>query len=306
MRIMFKGWEYFGMGNYNIVYVNPNKSEVLKIQRISDSSADPSNESEGSKIQRIARALDVPIRSVRIWNTINSEVTPLARIYEYKETVGWVCPFIEGRQANDKEMRTAVIDIFNSSGRILIDGTATKNFITTPSGQVICVDIGMALQLEKREYLINGSRRSFSSLDAWKLMEPGYQDFFQTNGKIYPHTIATTKALLFIKNMRPDILDLTFLKEDLTLTKLLAKAYDVQYQHDASRDEVIAATERLGRDYPETIEGIKKSCKHLLENYIHSRGTLDISGVFSPSIVTKLLRNQNLIQIKIVLILLPN
>lgn len=298
-------WTPLGQGTYNYAYVNSSKTEVLKIQK------QPS-------------ATDTPERSVRLWNQINAHVRPPARLQEYKGRLGWVCPFVQGRQANDKEMRKALIDIFNLSGRIIVDAMAPQNFVTTKSGQVVCIDIGMALQLEKRENDFfskkNNRRKSITSLEAWADLVWDFQPFFKKNERLYPQTVRTVKALLFIKNNRPDIFNVDFLKRNLQLTKKLAKAYDVQHNRGipmsrvirdaithldsaekvaSTHPEVKKGTEILSEKRPITIENLKESCKTELTKYIKSRGSLDISGVFSPGLLTRIFRNQKLTKFKV-------
>jgi hypothetical protein len=90
---------------------------------------------------------DLPERSVRLWNEINPDLEPEATLISTEMGDGWACPFIKGVQASDHEMSVALIDIFNRTGRIVVDATAPENFIKTPSGKVVCIDIGMALQI---------------------------------------------------------------------------------------------------------------------------------------------------------------
>jgi hypothetical protein len=298
-------WSYLAEGTYNYAYVDALRTEVLKLQK--------------RDVQ-----WDTLERSVRLWNQINSHVPPPARIQEQWGHMGWVCPFVEGRQASDSEMRGALIDIFNSSGRIVTDAAGPKNFVTTKSGQVICIDIGMALQLEKREsefYSDKSSRRkSITSLTAWGELVDVYQPFLKQQKEEYPQTVNTVKALLFIKNNRPDILNVDFLKGDLELTNKLAQAYDIQYEHgmvkrkeivnaikDIEQAKKVASTpsevskgrEILSEKRPITIDSIKESCLNELNNYIKSRGSLDKSGIFSPVLLTLLFKNQRLTEIKV-------
>jgi len=123
---MNQNWSLLGEGAYNIAYINPQGTLVLKIQK--DKPYDT----------------DLPERSVRLWNEINPHCTPEAYVVNTKYGMAWVCPFIKGRQATDDEMSNAIIDIYNNTGRIVVDATAKNNFITTHKGKVVCIDIGMA------------------------------------------------------------------------------------------------------------------------------------------------------------------
>src|SRR3989338_631154 len=127
-------WKKLGEGTYNVAYVSDDGKSVLKIQKSDDKT-------------------DTPERSVRLWNTINPDIPPPARLEQTEKGVGWVCPFIKGKQASDKEMSIALIDIYNKTGRIIVDATAPKNFVKLPfpRSRVVCVDVGMAIQMEQRD-----------------------------------------------------------------------------------------------------------------------------------------------------------
>ena len=204
-------WVFLGAGSYNKAYRSRDGEEVLKIQKTSD-------------------ATDAPERSVRLWNAINAHIPPPARLANTEFGSGWVCPFVQGVQASDKEMATALIDIFNNTGRVVVDATAAKNFIRTPTGQVLCVDVGMMLQLERRNDpgFAPLRRQSIVSLNMWRDTKSNYEPFLKTCAFTNPDTVNTVKALVFIKDNRPDIYDVNFLKTNPELVRKLAQAYDKQ------------------------------------------------------------------------------
>ena len=205
-------WELLGEGSFNRAYKSIDGKEVLKIQKTTD-------------------ATDTPERSVRLWNVINAHVPPPARLEASELGMGWVCPFIKGKQASDKEMACALVEIFNNTGRIIVDATAPKNFIRTPTGEIVCVDVGMALQFEQREDSAFAAvrRKSFVSLKMWDShLRTRYNDFFKECEVTNPETVNTVKALVFIKDNRPDMQDVSFLKDNQALVKKIAKAYDAQ------------------------------------------------------------------------------
>lgn len=219
-KLLKDDWIFLGEGSFNKVYKSKDGKEILKIQKdLSDST-------------------DTPERSVRLWNAINSHLSPPARL----EGLGWVCPFIEGVQASDKEMADALIDIFNKTGRVVVDATARKNFIRTPAGETVCIDIGMALQFERREdkHFAEIRRKSRVSLEAWKDLEDVYKPFLTECAKKNPTTVNVVKALVFIKDNRPDLYDATFLKTNPDLVDKLAIAYNVQKKEFlADLDQVV-------------------------------------------------------------------
>lgn len=212
-----KDWEYLGAGSYNTAYRSKDRLEVLKIQKRRDDETDR------------------PERSVRLWEQLNPippGPPPPPYMCEHDGKLGWVCPFVVGRQSTDDEMSAALIDIYTRSGRIVVDATAPKNFVTTPptekypDGQVVCVDIGMALALERREDEFFA--KSLTSLNAWGDLNEVYDGWLPQYSRTYPHTVDTVKALLFIKINRPDIMDVDFLKNDYALIARLSSAYTKQ------------------------------------------------------------------------------
>lgn len=219
-------WIFLGEGSYNKVYISEDHTVVLKIQKNSSGT-------------------DTPRRSVRLWNAINAHYPPPASIKKSEFGDGWVCPFIQGDQASDEEMANALIDIFNNTGRIVVDATASKNFVTTSEGQVLCVDVGLALQLERREeiHFKDIRRKNFVCLNAWSKLSEAYNRFYKDSSFIYPKTVNIIKALIFIKYNRPDIYDANFLKTNPELVEKLAKAYDRQNRDEALNNLDIAQTQ---------------------------------------------------------------
>ncbi|MDR3502518.1 MAG: hypothetical protein P4L79_08035 [Legionella sp.] len=209
------GWHFLGEGTFNRVYLSDEGKEVLKIQKTMNQA-------------------DAPERSIRLWNAINPDRFP-ARLLDTAQGIGWVCPFIAGEQASDSDMVDALIDIYNKTGRIVADATAPTNFIKTPDGQVVCIDVGMAIQLERREekqFSQRVRRHSVTSLDSWSSLKSDYEPFFKMRSEIYPETVKMVKALVLIKDNRPDMVDVDFLKTTPELVGKLAKAYDRQNSLD--------------------------------------------------------------------------
>lgn len=272
VTIMPKGWKYLAKGSFNTVYQSMDNSLVLKL---------PINKNIHT---------DTPERSIRLWNMINPDIKPPAHIQQTEEGRGWVCPFIQGVQASDKEMSDCLIDIYNRTGRIVVDATAPKNFIKTKAGnQIVCVDIGMALQMEYRQdthYTDVDRRKSLVSLNAWNNYKEDYEDFFENNESTHPETINIVKALVFIKSNRPDIYDVSFLKTNPESIKQLAAAFDHK-THNAT----IIGYNLLEQQISSTLYNIKESCLIELQRYIDSRGSINIEGVFEPSNVTKIFRD---------------
>ena len=209
-------WTKLGRGTYNQAYLSDDKKLVLKIQR------------EDLKLVDIP--MDLPERSVRIWNEVNPDFP--AFIAKTKNWTGWICPYISGVKPTDKEISDCIIDIFNKTGRIVEDAAGRDNFKKTPEGRVVCIDIGIALQMEQRDQVFLPGKltrsKSAVSLYAWDKLMEGFSEFFPQARIFRPITVDTVKALLFIKTNRPDIFDVSFLKQSPLLIDQLAKGYDLQ------------------------------------------------------------------------------
>lgn len=251
-------WQLYGHGSYNRVYLNNDKQQILKILRAKHAYT------------------DFPKRAVKLWNKINLDF-PAELVKKDGKNYGWICPYIKGRQSTDDEIKQKLIEIFNQTGRIVTDAVSAKNFITMDTRKVVCVDVGLALTLEKCESRSQPfyRQRSQTSLRAWQALEADFQPFYKKGKTNYPDTVALLKALIFIQNNRPDIKDVTFL-QDSELVKLLAKAYKVQYTTnlkntswpEATPDLVAFAQQRLLETRPKALADLQHYCQTHLDNYL--------------------------------------
>lgn len=308
-------WTFLGQGSFNKVYVSDDNKEVLKIRHLKP---DPT-----------LLFIDEPSRSVRLWNEINSNLSTKAYTTTEFSQDGWVCPYIAGEQASDNEISHALLDIFNHTGRIVLDAVSPKNFVKTPEREIVCIDIGLALQMEERDENFFDERRrkkSFSSLDAWGLLQETYDHTYFSRGKgHHPKTIETIKALLFIKLSRPDIFNVNFLRDNDKLLKQLAKAYDdikaELFEDDTDIDiaireldsnspspqpilskdstSVLQANTRLQKEVPVNLEQVQQACRQLFMQYLKARGTIDSSGYFNPTLKTVFFRSEQLTKQKV-------
>ena len=205
------GWSYLGQGTWNYVFVNQDKTRVLKI-----SVADDNN-------------LDAPERSVRLWNQINPAFNSARVIPITSAFCAWECPYIEGVSANDEEIADCLVDIFSQTdGRIIMD-PHQDNFIKTKEGRIVCIDIGMALQFEP-----NRRNRSYSyTTDAeWdgNYLRAYRAWMHRING--LPRTIAVLKALYLVKNAFPRYKNVDFIKQYQSLLHF-ERAFDCVFSdHD--------------------------------------------------------------------------
>ena len=269
-------WTLIDNGSFNWIYCNGAKEDGDLIFKVAIDHKSPLETTAVHNMDNYAR-------SVRIWNEINPDIDPPARIEEVMlstgKAIGWVCPFIVGTQPSDSEISDALIKIFNRTGRIIVDATAKNNFKKTPEGKVICIDIGMAVQLEaQNEACLFGTKRrsSFSSLETWHEMSQTYTNWFSDTPyhETVPQTIQTVKALLFIKDHRQDIQNADFLTTNPQALAILAKAYDAEHVPDTleikpteaeKRDAIYAAEHLLVTEYDLTLETMKQYCREKLQ-----------------------------------------
>ena len=293
-------WKKIGQGSYNTVYLSSDGRKVLKIQR---------------KHNTKDAEYDFPERSVRLWNEVNSHILPRAYVvYNSEYGNGWVCPYVPGRKANDKEIAMELISIFNATGRVVVDATVNKNFIRSKGGKVICVDIGMAARIEgvENKYTFKYGRRKGSvvSNNSWRHLRDNYTEHFQSSKKLYPKSISVIQALLYITINRPDISNANFLKYNDSLLRKLAKAYvkgkeidepifreEIEnYIYDEDSDENMECLAEMELKLKSTKESLKAN----LLNYINSRGLINQEQKFVASFSTVFFRNVTLTNYKVI------
>ena len=260
-------WRRLGAGSYNTSYRSEDGTLVFKVSH----DASPT---------------DLPERSVRLWNLLNAHIQPPAKISRQKINdkwvTGWICPYIEGRQATDQETRDELLNIFNRTGRIITDATAPNNFLRARNGQIICIDIGHALEMEKRETaaLVGLTRKpSLTSLEAWSehYDHQSGRSWINNAQLAFPKAINAIKALLFIKNHRPDITNVSFLQKSSKTIQLLAQAYDSGAEPFLSQ----ALNLLIEKRNPD-LENTKQKCRGFFLEYLLSRGTIDKHEQFIP------------------------
>ena len=131
---------------------------------------------------------------------------------------------------------------------------------------------GLAGIAAKNSELAHHRRVSIESIKTWNLEKEGYDPYFAAEKELSPKTVAITKALLFIKQHRPDILDVSFLKTEPTTVAELAKSWDLSIDHTKVTSKALSI---LQNKQPLTLQAIKDSCKQELQRYINSRGSIN-------------------------------
>lgn len=286
--------ECLGSGNYNNAMRHGNRVFKYQNNKVNAKSSTDSAE-----------------RSTRLFNQINGHLGIKAELLENQVVIdpqsnqpeiksGWTCPFIEGQQASDAEISKELIKIFNRTRRIVMDAPGDKNFLKTKEGLIICIDIGMALELEATESQAlldpNQSDQSLVSNNVWRQLKPTYTKYFQHHQSNFPETVNTLKALIFIRE-HSLMHDASCLERDPALINQFARAYDLQLQSPGHED-IKKAEDQLNQIKPATFENLKNSCIEELERYINSRGSM-IDNKFSPSLITRFFRNVELTRTKV-------
>lgn len=235
--------KYLGKGNYNIVFRLD--KEILKIPiNLKDTSEQP------HRVMRIWRELnDHPFETVNSIQLSPEELKSLGiDCKRTNSTDAWLAPYVEGRQSSDSEISRALIEIYRTTGRIVIDAPSKENFITTLSGQIVCVDVGMAIRLSNthsnKTHEPDLSLRRQSSIESEKLWTPNFAKdclsyHAQCNRAGYPISTQVIQALLFINQFRPDLIDLHFMLENSQLLNKLAQTYRDRIKNSTDRPEEI-------------------------------------------------------------------
>lgn len=178
-------WEYLSHGSFNVAYRSKDGTHVLKIPRYTN------------------KAADFPTRAVRLWNELN----PTLPSKTTQDGTGWIAPYIDGTEPTQAEVISKLIDIYWTTGRIVVDasscvsGTTLGNFkkvtLTDGSHRIVCIDPGAAVLLTEETF-----SRSQTSLNFWKNSNSAYDAFLaKTARSDINHFI---KALLYIDRHLPD------------------------------------------------------------------------------------------------------
>ncbi|PJD93551.1 MAG: hypothetical protein CK424_01755 [Legionella sp.] len=256
-------WKFIGSGSSHVAFVDKDKKWVFKML-IPDEN-DMRHPYEDSK------------RSVRIYNEINKNLTRPAKEIEIDNLPpeysirtpahGWISAYIDGRQATDEEIKALVLYIYNTTGRILIDATTMGNCLTLPDGRCVCVDIDLALKLDREEDNLLSDplpRASFASLETWNSFQKKIPEYgLAAKENHFPLTSKLIKALIFIKSIRPDIRNVSLLNGPTELN-WLASAYDEMMSPLNTNIIINLAQDLLEQERPAHLSNLKSTCVDLI------------------------------------------
>ena len=265
-----KHWVEISEGKYQTARLNPSHTRLFRYP----------NEPDDSTSQ--------PHRLARIWNEMHPDSLFEAFVHHDVElALGWVSPFIPGRESTDKEISDELLNIYQSTGRIVARAHAPKAFTTGPNGKAKCVDVSMALKLGNHMFRAE-SFESFISAQQLNTIPPLFwlQHIAQ---KI--NTINTIKALLFVQKHRPDIWDISFLKIYPSLLERLANAYDLE-------SPVNVALNLLTECKPINFDHLKTQISSKITLYIQNRGEIHAQS-FIPNRVSRWFRDPQTTELRI-------
>lgn len=315
-------WKPLAGGTYNQVYLNTEATLVFKEVHNTEFDTDTP--------ERSVRLWNLLNPHLRPKAKIATVIIDRVKVY------GWTCPYVQSKyettlsqesliglteqqriehrarnkvayvnamrdptlkNQEDEDIANALINIYNRTGRIVVDAAGSGNFITTAAHGVVCVDIGMALLLEDKETNcldMYARRNSFVSNNAWEQVHTDlHSRVLKDKNLLFPKTAAMTKALLFIRAYRPDIAHVNFLK-NYQAVEQLGQAYDVA--SDTAHETGMAL---LDKEQPVMLISLKQNCERVLLDYIHSRGALDENKTFKARGITQYFRNALLTTLKV-------
>lgn len=273
-------WSFLGKGKFNHVYRNAEGTLVFKIQIKSNG------------------LLDSPQRSVRLWNQINHDLEPKAKVFSSGKHVGWISPFIKGNRSTQSEIINTIIDIYNRCGRVVLDAIVPANFITLDNGKVVCIDIGMALQLQKKQDELGIENWSFASVADWnrnfqKRYLPWFNTYCKSTTSPYQQVAETTKALFVMQLYFPHYINVDFLKEPqyTGLRKALADELDQPGSFKKNKKQMFALRNihpcGLKTEEPEYKIFLKTKFQEFIESL-----PVAYSGKFASPLIIQIHRNQ--------------
>lgn len=137
------------------------------------------------------QSVNSPERAERKWAMINQDIPVHVFWDEGGDALGWMTPYLGREIPNDDLINSAVIDIYQRTGNIIVDACITSNFIKY-QGKAICIDMDLAIHRESLS-----SSTYFNSTIASSI----FDNFFACS-QVYGNlkTQSTIKTLLFLED----------------------------------------------------------------------------------------------------------
>ena len=265
-----KNWVEISEGKHQKARLNPSQTRLFRHP----------NEPDDSTNQ--------PHRLARIWNEMHPDSLFEAFVHHDEESpLGWISEFFHGHESTDNDISDELLNIYQSSGRIVVNAPALKAFTTRPDGKTKCVDVSMALKLGNHMF----RAASYESLISAGELNTKYAMFWWQHMTKKVKTIYTIKALLFIQKHRPDIWDVNFLKIHLSLLERLAGAYDLE-----SPESI--ALQILEQCKPINFDHLKTQISSKITIYIQNRGEIHAQS-FIPNKLSRWFRDPQTTELRI-------
>lgn len=206
-----KYYWFLGEGSFNRAYSSTSiPCEVLKVAKHSIGS----------------HPVNSPAHSVSVWNEINPDYPARETQVEYDEAIhnAWICPFIPGKRPSTEEICQTIMEIYERTDRIVIDGYVPDNFVKMRDGRIICIDIGLALKLDPTSPT---SKAYFESHEMVRI----YSESLRTHNDrktIDARITQLIRALLYLAIYQPSHITLPDLKTNKRLIEQLAALFDTK------------------------------------------------------------------------------
>ncbi|NBX85046.1 MAG: hypothetical protein EBQ95_05490 [Gammaproteobacteria bacterium] len=200
----------------------------------------------------------IPIEHLaQAWQDVNGEKASIVMDPELGQ--GIVVPHhirVTGLSIN--EIIIKLLQIYEGTGRILLD--KNLNFFKDASGHVYTNEVFLALNLTEKHFEINQTDRI--------LYETQFKQDILFNAKPADIVKSTLKALIFISQCRPDIIDLSYLYQNMPSILLIANGFLPR-----GEENLEVALNELKKYYPENEElcRVKNNCAEILNMYKTSK-----------------------------------
>ena len=206
-------WMHLDTGSFNDIFISTNPEEgiywVRKYPR-----------EDGTDLDF---ALSHPKRVTAIWKKINPDLP-----VQLDESGGWQIPYIAGTKPTDAEVAKTLLDIYQKTKYIIIDGANSDNLIKRPDGRVVCVDLDLAYHAEDpisqeyiKAYVFNQQRNQLT---------PRYANYFKNKtdqGK--GQSVAVIKYLFLV--------DFGIIKDDNMTVESIIKKYRTSFDKTEEKHE---------------------------------------------------------------------
>lgn len=230
-------WKSLGQGGYNTVFISHTKEKLIAgsayegpwVFKQSLKKVDAYRDWQSKKMSN-------PNRALRLMGHIQPSL-PVAH-YSKDGVEGWIMPFIPQNKPTDVEIADEVIAIFLRTRRIVVDACGMDNLLKTADGEIICVDVDLALRRSDSKASIDYTNDIYARFETyWQ------NDEFQNKQE----TILIVKTLLRLEDQ---VLEHELAYEAITRDMIRASSWFIKQNRKLS-PEIIASLSALDRSHME-------------------------------------------------------